>query len=93
MERMKVVLALLAVLCLVPALPSRARPVSGPSVNRSVVGPGGQPMTGITVDVHTTAGQHAVGPSHGGGYHLCAGYWCLSTPSHVVYLPLILRTG
>ena len=50
-------------------------------------------MTGITVDVHTTAGQHAVGPSHGGGYHLCAGYWCLSTASHVVYLPLILRTG
>lgn len=62
-----------------------------------IIGAGGGPVAGGGYTLNTSGGQAAVGTASGGGYELCAGYWCgaagpIPPPAHRIYLPMGLKS-
>ena len=47
-----------------------------PTVERHVLGAGGQHLAGATISVDNTLGQPVAGTSSAGAHELCAGFWC-----------------
>jgi hypothetical protein len=65
------------------------------TINWWVIAGGGEPIQSGNVSINDTLGQPVIGPSSGGNVSLTAGYWYgpVSEPSHIYYLPIILKAS
>jgi hypothetical protein len=68
---------------------------SSPSIDRWVMGSGGGSGTAGSTALNSTIGQWMVGSGTSGSTQLGSGFWgggeMVYPPSHVTYLPLVLR--
>lgn len=78
---------------LLAAMPILAGSSATYTVPWETVARGGNEMASTNYRIQSTTGQSIIGPSAGSNYALGAGYWYgVREPTHVLFLPLILRS-
>ena len=95
-KRRTLVLLSLLVAALVATV---AQAGSSPSyaINWDVVAKGGSAMASTHYAIQSTNSQTAIGIASSGTYHMGAGYWygeaAVEFPSHMIYLPVIVKSS
>lgn len=66
---------------------------TAPIIERYVIGGGGGHTEAGLYTLDSTLGQAAAGWMSHPPLELCAGFWCVASAEHGVYLPLVLKSA